>query len=133
MNAQEVLTYIETASDEELQWISNAVKSRKRPPRVMLSSLIGEDAARLAEVLPRTNTEYNGYRYAKTCSYYISILHSLTNLVLHNFKIIPTTRGIKMWDDHDSIIENKTENYRHVFHALSDTLLTLMEAYNTRY
>lgn len=133
MNTEEVLSYIETASEEELQWISNAVKARKRPPRVMLSSLIGEDAHRLSLYLPSTSTEFKGCRYAKTCSYYISLLHSLTNLVLHNFTIKSTSRGIKMWDDHDSIIQSRTEDYQSVFHALSDALIDLIDEHGTTY
>lgn len=133
MNTQDVLDYIETADDEELNLLSNVIKARKRPPRLMLSSLIGKDAARLAEILPRTVTEYKGRRYLQTCSYYISILHSLTNLVLHNFTLKSTSRGIQMWADHESILEARADDYKHVFHVFTDTLLSLMEEYDTTY
>ena len=133
MNTSEVLAFIDQASEEDLHILSNAIKFRKRPPRLMLSSLIGPDVFRLSQVLPGTQTEYKNKRYANTCAYYVSILTDLSNLVLHNFTIRKTARGMDMWHPHESIVESRADDFKAVFHSLTDTLLRLMDEYDTTY
>lgn len=133
MTIDQAIDLIETADEEELHILSNAIKARHRPDRIMLSSIIGDDVARLADALPNTQTEYKGRRYANTCAYYVTLLTELTNLVLHNFTIRKTARGIQMWHHHESIIESRAADFKAVFHSLTDTLLDKLKEHNTTY
>lgn len=133
MNEEQVLNFIQTADEETLQTLSNAIKSRARKPRAMISHIIKDDVYALAQKLPKTTTEYKSYRYANTCSYYIRVLRELTDLVLHNYTLRNTGRGYPMWHSHESVAESSVQAYKAVFHSLSYTLLSLMDEYDTTY
>ena len=133
MNVDEVIKFIQDADEDTDSLLVGILKQKQKKPRVMISHVIKEDSYRLAQVLPRTTTEYNGKRFAMTCAHYIQELRDLTDLILHSYALKPSDRGYPVWTSHESLREDRVDDYRIVFHELSNTVLELMEQYGTKY
>lgn len=133
MTAEDVLNYIDQADPEELQNISNAIKAKGYRPRIMIDRIIRDDIKTLADVLPKRSTEFQGKQFGCTTSHYVRILRDLADVILKNFTIRKSERGYPMWYSHDSILEKDVENYQYVFHALTDTVVDLMDEFGTTY
>ena len=133
MTAKDVLNFIDTASPQDLEVINHAIKNIARPRRISKSAVIKEDIIKLSKVLPRTTTEYKGRKYNMTCASYIRSLRDLADVVLHSYAVHYSTRGYPVWSAHDSIPETDADDYRNVFHVLSETLLDLMDKYDSYY
>ena len=133
MTTEDILSYINSANEEEIQVISDAIKGRGKPKRLMMSHVIKEDRARIATVTPKTSTEYNGMRYEETSVFYAKCIEYLTNVITHNFTIRTSTRGYRTWQGHDSILESKADTYRDVYHELTNKFLELMKDYGASY
>ena len=133
MKTEEVLKFIETASDEDLEVINHAIKNIAKPKRINKSAIIKDDILNLTQVLPKTTTEYKGRKYNMTCASYIRSLRDLTDVVLHSYAVHYSTRGYPVWSAHESVAEAGADDYRAVFHELSETLLNLMSQYGTSY
>lgn len=133
MTAEDVLNYIDQADPEELQNLSNAIKAKGYRPRIVIDRIIRDDIKTLADVLPKRSTEFNGKQYAQTTAYFVKILRDLTAAILDIYTIRKSERGYPMWFPHDSLLEKDVENYRYVFHELTDTIVDLMDEFDTTY
>ncbi len=133
MNVDEIIKFIETSDEETDSLLASALKQKKKKPRIMVSHVIKEDSYRLAQALPKTTTEFNGKRFAMTCARYIRELRDLNDVILHSYALKPSDRGYPVWTSHESLKEDKTEDYKLVFHELTNTVLDLMNQYGTKY
>lgn len=133
MTTEDVLNYIDTADEEELQNLSNAIKARGPRPRILIQRIIRDDVKALAEALPKRSTEYNGKQFAQTTAYYVKVLRDLTAAVLKLYTVRKSERGYPMWYPHDSVRDCEEDDYVYVFHELTTKLLDLMDEFDTTY
>ena len=130
MELNDILSYIKTASFAERSAIKAALKNPPVKDRVI--DVCQAEIRTILDYFPHTTDSFKGYRYHTTGMQYVQYIKELTNAITHNYLCKHNSRGYPVWTGSDSVNGNN-DDYKAVFHALTECVTNLMSAYGTAY
>jgi len=131
MELKEVIDFLKN-SDSDTRAIVRAVLKRK-PMRIPIKEVCQEDINTLLSLFPHTTDEFKGYRYNTTSITYLNYVRELANVLTHNFVCRQNTRGYPAWTGTEDVSQGREEEYKSVFHALTETIAVLFDQLGTQY
>ena len=124
MNINDVLSFIQTATPEELSEIKTSLRAQPILPTI--NTVCNDDILKLLEVFPRTTSKYKGYKYDITAVTLVRYVKDLTNCITANYILRHNNQGYKVWASDDKVNLSKVEYYRDTFHKITSFVTTLM-------
>lgn len=131
MELNDVIHFIQSASDEDKSIIKSALKSRTEYAAV--NDLCADDIYALCAALPRTDTAYKGFRYDMTAMTYVRHVTELTNVITHNFQVHHNNRAYRSWMHNSHVPPTRENQYKQVFHAITSVILSMLDLSETQY